>query len=617
MTSPPVGHPDDRLLIAFNLSKLDQRKVALISEHLKSCKPCQRRLAALSAQRPVPLSPNSPLETGSRRTARLVWFGAAGAAVLGMVLGWAMGIFSGPTKSNPTTATNGSLSVPPPTSTALDRLPPSLAVAEPPKALTPPPVTASENQTVSKTEAAAQPAKLPEAPKSPTPVEHASSTLAAAGPSSSMPAATEKPHSELAVPSLTFFNGKDLTGWRGPAQAWHVENGSIVGSPPPGQKGAVLLSSRERYTDFDLMFRATLADGIGDCGVQFRSRIDEADNQHVAGPQCAIYGKDAPPEHRTGSLVMEPGDKIEKSPPLKRVASFVEPVENHYRIRCQGKHILIEVNGIKMVNGEFPSLPDEGVIAWRLDASRPPRKVTFSIIKFVDLTRLSARDASERPSLSDVELLKAEMKFESAMKKADETLLTHFDAELSRLKRTTRSQDREMRFVVEHEKDAFKEKGLVPWSRPMRKWLLQYGRELHEAQRTIGNSFDAAIERAEKNHNEPRKTALLAEAGQVLAPREVAAWQRVDKKGKVLRRTFYSDGTFADGETTSETAARFWSPPADDVLVLEFPDKEDAAHTDQQEFVLAPDGKTLTSQSKKGNIQVWKQADDQESGGGS
>ncbi len=188
-------------------------------------------------------------------------------------------------------------------------------------------------------------------------------------------------------------------------------------------------------------------------------------------------------------------------------------------------------------------------------------KSSSAIIKFVDLTRLPARDASERPSLSDVELLKAEMKFESAMKKADETLLTHFDAELGRLKRTTRSQDREMRFVVEHEKDAFKEKGLVPWSRPMRKWLLQYGRELHEAQRTIGTSFDAAIERAEKNHNEQRKAALLAEAGQVLAPREVAAWQRVDKKGKVLRRTFYSDGTFADGESTGETAAQFWSPP--------------------------------------------------------
>ena len=611
MTSQPVGHPDDRLLIAFNLSKLDQRKVALISQHLKNCKPCQRRLAALSAERPVPVSPNSPLATGSRRTARLVWFGAAGAAVLGTVLGWAMGIFSGSTKPNPTAAKNESLSVPPRTSTALDRLPPSPAVAEPPKAQTPPPVTASQTQ------AAAQPAKLPESPKAPTPAEHSSTTLAAAGSSSSNPAATEKPRSEAADPSVTFFNGKDLAGWRGPAPAWHVENGSIVGSLPPGQKGAALLSSRERYTDFDLMFRATLADGIGDCGVQFRSRIDDADNQHVAGPQCAIYGKDAPPEHRTGSLVTEPGDKIEKSPPLKRVASFVEPVENHYRIRCQGKHVLIEVNGIKMVNGEFPSLPDEGVIAWRLDASRPPRKVTFNIIKFVDLTRLPARDASERPSLSDVELLKAEMKFESAMKKADETLLTHFDAELSRLKRTTRSQDREMRFAVEHEKDAFKEKGLVPWSRPMRKWLLQYGRELHEAQRTIGTSFDAAIERAEKNHNDKLKAALIAEAGQVLAPREVAAWQRVDKKGKVLRRTFYSDGTFADGESTSETAARFWSPPADDVLVLEFPDKEEAANTNQQEFFLAPDGKTLTSQSKKGNIQVWKQAEDQESGGSS
>jgi hypothetical protein len=607
MTSPPVGHPDDRLLIAFNLSKLDQRKVALISQHLKSCQPCRRRLAALSGERPVTVPPNPPLAKGSRRNARLVWFGAAGAAVLGMVLGWALGIFSGPAKSNSMVAKNESRPVPTETSKAANRFPPSPAVVEPPQAQTPPTVTAPTSQ------AAAQPAKMPEAPKAPALAEHPSTTLAAAGPSNSIPAVTEKP----ADPSLTFFNGKDLAGWRGPAFVWHVENGSIAGSSPPGQKRAALLSSRERYTDFDLMFRATLADGIGDCGVQFRSHVDEGDNQQVAGPQCAIYGKDASPEHRTGSLVMEPGDKIERSPPLKRVESFVEPVENHYRIRCQGKHVLIEVNGIKMVNGVFPSLPDEGVIAWRLDASRPPRKATFKIIKFVDLTHLPARDASERPSLSDVELLKAEMKFETAMKKADETLLNHFDAELSRLKRTTRSQDREIRFAVEHEKDAFKDKGLIPWSRPMRKWLLQYGRELHEAQRAIGNSFDVAVERAEKNHNEKLKEALIAEAGQVLAPRDVAVWQRVDKKGKVVRRTFYSDGTFADGEATGETAARFWTPPADDILVLEFPDKEEAANTDQQEFFLAPDGKTLTSQSKKGNIQVWKQAEDQESGGGS
>ena len=47
---------------------------------------------------------------------------------------------------------------------------------------------------------------------------------------------------------------------------------------------------------------------------------------------------------------------------------------------------MIEVNGIKLVNGDFPSLPDEGIIAFKLDGNRPPRQVTFKILKFTDLS---------------------------------------------------------------------------------------------------------------------------------------------------------------------------------------------------------------------------------------
>ena len=184
-----------------------------------------------------------------------------------------------------------------------------------------------------------------------------------------------------------FFNGKDLTGWEGSADVWRIENGSITASLPGPRKQATLLSSHERYTDFDLMFRATVEGGIGDCGVHFRSQVRSGDPLPVTGPCCAVYGKDAPADHRTGSLVLEPGDKVEKARRLHSVERFVDSAENHFRIRCQGTHVLIEVNGVKMVNGEFPSLPQEGIIAWKLDANRPPRKVTFKILKFVDLSQ--------------------------------------------------------------------------------------------------------------------------------------------------------------------------------------------------------------------------------------
>jgi hypothetical protein len=610
MSSTPVRHPDDRTLVAFKLSKLDQRQIALVNKHLKECITCRGRLASLSTAMQMPAPPENAPDPGTKRTPRrssaLVWSATGGALVLlGLGIVWAIGAFDGKPSAAVNVVANTPLSSEPKPSTVTVQSPADVPSAAPPMVPTSAPTTAVKRA----------PAKAsPTVATSPPP---ATSTLAAADPPAQKAAAAEKPADNTADASATFFNGKDLTGWQGPAVSWRVEKGAITGSLPASQKQAAFLSSRRRYSDFDLMFRASVADGIGDCGVQFRSLDRTSDKVPVAGPLCAIFGKDAPNEHRTGSLLIEPGHKVEKSPSQQRVERFVDAKENHFRIRCQGKHVLIEVNGVKMVNGDFPSLPDQGIIVWKIDADRPPHKVTFSNIKFTDLSQSPPEVASERPSLHDLELLRAEMKFETAMKKADETLLNRFDSEAARLKRSAHRQDKELVDVVEHEKELFKEKGLIPWSRPMRKSLLQYGKELHDAQRAVGTAFDAAIERAEKSHNEKLKEALLAEAGQVLAPREVAAWQRTSKKGEVYRRIFYSDGTFSEGDTQAETTSRFWTPPIDDVLTLEFPDKEDSTSTNEQLFLLSSDGKTLTTKSKKDNAQVWKQAEEAQPNGGS
>jgi Domain of Unknown Function (DUF1080) len=612
MSTPAPRHPDDRLLVAFNLSKLDQRQVALVNQHLKQCQTCRKRLRELAGERQVPLSPVS--NPTARPVARPVWknpiwMAAGGLALVGIVIGWSVGIFTGPKFSDSTEAKTGPLSPtipePPHPSKETVQAPVSQPNAEEPANATTTPSLAPRapvESEVSRTEKTPKPAVAAAA---------APTALARIDPQPSRPAATESasetPPAKSDDPSTSFFDGKDLMAWDGEPGVWHVENGTITASFPAGRMQSAWLCSRRKYKDFDLMFRATLADAVNDCGVQFRSHASNADKRQIAGPACAIYGKDASPEHRTGSLVIEPGGKVEKAPPAKRVETFVEPGENHFRIRCQGKHILIEVNGIKMVNGEFPSLPDEGIIAWKIDAGRPPHKVTFKSIKFTDLAASQA--APERPSLFDTELLKAELKYETAMKKADETLLNHFDPEITRLKRGGHEKERGLVGSVEREKENFKEKGLVPWSRPMRKWLLQYGKELHEAQRAVGAAFDSAIERAEKNHNENLKAALLAEAGEVLVPREVATWQHTGSKGSVFKRIFYSDGTFSEGEQQEQTTARFWTPPIDDVLILEFPDKENSAGTDEQSFLLSPDGQTLTGTSKKGNKQVWQHAD--------
>ena len=49
-----------------------------------------------------------------------------------------------------------------------------------------------------------------------------------------------------------------------------------------------------------------------------------------------IYGKGGLKERPTGSLIREPQGTVEKGAPPAKVARFVKPTENHFRIRCQG-----------------------------------------------------------------------------------------------------------------------------------------------------------------------------------------------------------------------------------------------------------------------------------------
>ena len=418
----------------------------------------------------------------------------------------------------------------------------------------------------------------------------------------------EKQFENAKKSSADFFNGKDLAHWQGATDVWHVDNGSIVGNFPAGQSQPTFLYSQQKYRDFDLRFQANIDGEIGDCAVQIRSQVTEGERPQVIGAACAIYGNDPPNDRRTGSLVSDSQTKIEKKAPIKLVERFAKPTGNHFHIRCQGKHILFEVNGIKTVNADFPTLPDEGVIAWKLEGKRAPHRVTFKKIKFTDLTGVPSPSRPERPSLANVDLLKAEIKFETAMKKADEVLLNQFDPVINKLQYSRHPGEKDLVGVVDHEKDLFKEKGLIPWSRPMRKAFFQYGKELREARRTVGLAFDSAMNRAEKSHDEKQKEALLDEAGQVLVPREVAAWEPKDPNG--ARFVFYSDGTVAIGNQQEETSSRFWELQPDDIVVLEFPDDKNPTATKEWAFLLAIDGKTLTTTPKKGAKKFWQHAED-------
>jgi hypothetical protein len=181
--------------------------------------------------------------------------------------------------------------------------------------------------------------------------------------------------------SSGFFNGKDLDGWEGLMQYWSVKDGAIVGYTPSDPHHNTFLCSKKTYKDFELSFKIRLKNGIGNSGVQIRSKIHDAEKFTVAGPQCDIG------QIFWGSLYGENFGGMMKAADPAVVKEVVMPDEfNKYAIKCVGKHVTIKINGTTMVDDDFEKMADEGIIAWQLHQGFPSMEVIFKDIKFKDLS---------------------------------------------------------------------------------------------------------------------------------------------------------------------------------------------------------------------------------------
>ena len=165
---------------------------------------------------------------------------------------------------------------------------------------------------------------------------------------------------------------------------------ALVGSCPDGLKFNTFLCSKRKYRDFELSFQVRLKGGTGNSGVQVRSRIRDGkeDRAHFAveGPQCdiavgywgSLFGEhfSGPPPSFHRMIRAAPQDVIDR---VLKKADF-----NDYSIRCVGKHVTLKLNGATTVDGDFPVVPAEGLIAWQLHAGGP-MEVTFRKIEFKEL----------------------------------------------------------------------------------------------------------------------------------------------------------------------------------------------------------------------------------------
>jgi len=155
------------------------------------------------------------------------------------------------------------------------------------------------------------------------------------------------------------FNGKDLTGWKasGKMEDWGVEDGLLF---TKGGGGGWLMSDKE-YSDFEVyvdfkMPIPTAEKGGGNSGVAIRAPF-EGDAAYQ-GMEIQLLDdvwhkehlKDLKPVQLTGAIygVVAPSEEA-----LKPVGEW-----NRIHITAKGRHVTVELNGVKTVDADLDEHKD-------------------------------------------------------------------------------------------------------------------------------------------------------------------------------------------------------------------------------------------------------------------
>ena len=185
----------------------------------------------------------------------------------------------------------------------------------------------------------------------------------------------------LAADPVALFDGKTFAGWQGnTTEVWRIEEGALTaGSLTKKQEKNDFLVTTKEYGDFELTLKWKLegSEGFVNGGVQFRSqRIP--DHHEVIGYQADLgAGYD-------GALYDESRRKKMLAQPSKEVLTKVQkPLGewNDYRIRAEGPHIQMWLNGVQTVDytETEPGIAMTGIIAVQIHGN------ATSVVQYKDL----------------------------------------------------------------------------------------------------------------------------------------------------------------------------------------------------------------------------------------
>ena len=93
------------------------------------------------------------------------------------------------------------------------------------------------------------------------------------------------PPSQGESETVTLFNGKDLTGWKGNDTHWSVKDGAIVGKNAEPVKVSTYLTTEKDYRDFRLTAKVKLVESEMHSGIAFwgRNAPENGDPHTYAG----------------------------------------------------------------------------------------------------------------------------------------------------------------------------------------------------------------------------------------------------------------------------------------------------------------------------------------------